>query len=102
MKGPRRVCIEIIPDVLLQHGALQTRRWLNALIPELKSKGFTNLAVIDPLMHPRQEVRAILGLFDGEINIYEKGSQRLLKVKKMSNQKYLGNEIALTENSGVN
>jgi len=102
MKGPRRVCIEIIPDVLLQHGAVQTRRWLNALIPELRSKGFTNLAVIDPMMHPRQEVRAILGLFDGEINIYEKGSERFLKVKKMSNQKYLGNEIALTETSGVN
>jgi CBS domain-containing protein len=102
MKGPRRVCIEIIPDVLLQHGALQTRRWLNALIPELKSKGFTNLAVIDPMMHPCQEVRAILGLFDGEINIYEKGSERFLKVKKMSNQKYLGNEIALTKTSGVN
>ena len=102
MKGPRRVCIEIIPDVLLQHGALQTRRWLNALIPELKSKGFTNLAVIDPMMHPRQEVRAILGLFDGEININEKGSERFLKVKKMSNQEYLGNEIALTETSDVN
>jgi predicted transcriptional regulator/KaiC/GvpD/RAD55 family RecA-like ATPase len=101
-KGPRRVFIEIIPDVLLQHGAVQTRRWLNALIPELRAKGFTNLAVIDPMMHQRQEVRAILGLFDGEINIYEKGSERFLKVKKMSNQKYLGNEIALTETSRLN
>jgi CBS domain-containing protein len=96
-KEPRRAFIEIIPDVLLQHGAVQTRRWLGALIPELRSKGFTNLAVIDPMMHPRQEVRAILGLFDGEINIYEKGSERFLKIKKMSNQKYLGNEITLTE-----
>jgi CBS domain-containing protein len=99
MKGPRRVCIEIIPDVLLQHGALQTRRWLNALIPELKSKGFTSLAVIDPMMHPRQEVRAILGLFDGEISIYEKetekGSERFLKIRKMSNQKYLEDELSL-------
>ncbi|HVP16464.1 MAG TPA: hypothetical protein VMT42_03770 [candidate division Zixibacteria bacterium] len=101
-KGPRRIFIEIIPDVLLQHGAVQTRRWLNALIPELRSKGFTSLAVIDPIMHPHQEVRAILGLFDGEINIYEKGSERFLKVKKMSNQKYLGNEIALSETSRLN
>jgi hypothetical protein len=52
-------------------------------------------------VHPRQEVRAILGLFEGEINIYEKGSERFLKVKKMSNQKYVGNEIALTKTSGV-
>ena len=101
MKEPRRVCVEIIPDVLLQHGTAQTRRWLNALIPELKSKGFTTLAVMDPMVHPRQEVRAILGLFEGEINIYEKGSERFLKVKKMSNQKYVENEIALTKTSGV-
>jgi hypothetical protein len=100
-KKPRRACVEIIPDVLLQHGTVQTRRWLNALISELKSKGFTTLAVMDPTVHPRQEVRAILGLFEGEINIYEKGSERFLKVKKMSNQKYVGNEIALTKTSGV-
>ncbi len=100
MKGPRRICLEIIPDVLLQHGALQTRRWLNSLIPELKSKGFTNLAVIDPLMHQHQEVRAILGLFDGEINIHEKGSHRFLRIKKMSSQKYLGNELTLTRTNG--
>jgi hypothetical protein len=56
---------------------------------------------MDPTVHPHQEVRAILGLFEGEINIYEKGSERFLKVKKMSNQKYLANEIALTETSGV-
>jgi hypothetical protein len=42
-KKPRRVCVDIIPDVLLQHETVQTRRWLNALISELKSKGFTTL-----------------------------------------------------------
>ncbi len=101
MKGSRRVCIEIIPDVLLQHGPLQTRRWLNALIPELKSKGFTTLAVMDPMMHHRQEIQAILGSFDGQIDIHERRSRRFLKVKKMSNQKYLGNEIALAQTSAV-
>jgi CBS domain-containing protein/KaiC/GvpD/RAD55 family RecA-like ATPase len=101
LKGRRRLCLDIISDVLLQHGALQSRRWLNALVPELKSRGFTTLAVMDPVMHSSQEVRAILGRFDGEINIREKGSHRTLKVKRMSNQKYLGNEIALTENSRI-
>ena len=28
--------IEIVSDVLLQHHTVQTRRWLNALIPRLK------------------------------------------------------------------
>ena len=94
-KAPKRACIEIISDVLLQHHAVQTRRWLTALITELKSAGFTTLAVIDPQMHPSEELHAILGLFDGEISIYEKSSQRFLKVKKMSSQKYQENELLL-------
>jgi len=99
LKGPRRICIDLISDVLLQHHAVQTRRWLNALIPELKSAGFTTLAVIDPQMHPSEELHAVLGLFEGEISIYqketEKGLEKYLKIKKMSNQKYLDNELLL-------
>jgi hypothetical protein len=60
---------------------------------------------MDPEMHPPQEVRAVLDLFEGEISIYEKetekGSEKYLKIKKMSNQKYLANEIALTKTSEV-
>jgi len=99
LRGPRRICIEIISDVLLQHHAVQTRRWLNALIPELKSKGFTTLAIIDPEMHPPQEVRAILDLFEGEINIHKKktkkGLEKFLKIEKMYNQRYLETELRL-------
>lgn len=99
LKGPRRACIEIVSDVLLQHHTVQTRRWLNALIPELKSKGFTTLAVIDPQIHSPQEFHAIANLFEGEINIYEKetekGLQKFLKIKKMYNQRYLESEIPL-------
>ena len=93
LRGPRRACIEIVSDVLLQHHAGQTRRWLTDLIPELRSKGFTTLAVMNPHMHPSEEVQAILGLFKGEINIYEKetekGLERLLRIKKMPDQRRL-------------
>jgi len=99
LKGARRICIGLVSDVLLQHHAVQTRRWLAALIPELQSEGFTMLAVIDPQMHPSEELHAVLGLFDGEIKIHEReteeGSQKFLKIKKMSNQKYLDNELLL-------
>jgi len=98
-KGLKRACIEIVSDVLLQHHAVQTRRWLTALTAELRSMGFTTLAVIDPQMHASEELHAILGLFDGEISIYEKetekGLRKCLQIKKMSNQKYLENDIAL-------
>jgi KaiC/GvpD/RAD55 family RecA-like ATPase len=66
---------------------------------KLKSEDFTALAVIDPQAHPSEEVHAILGLFDGEISIREKetskGLEKYLRVKKMSNQEYLKDEIVL-------
>jgi hypothetical protein len=50
-------------------------------------------------MHPSEELYAILGLFDGEISInegeVEKGAGKVLKIKKMSNQKYLEDELPL-------
>ena len=66
---------------------------------KLKSEDFTTLAVVDPKMHPSEELYAILGLFEGEINIYEKetekGSEKFLKIKKMANQRYLKDELLL-------
>ncbi|MDH5483249.1 MAG: hypothetical protein OEY22_10315 [Candidatus Bathyarchaeota archaeon] len=95
----KRACIEIVSDVLLQHQAVQTRRWLTELITELRAKGFTTLAVMNPLMHPPQDVQAILGLFEGEIALEdrrtERGSQRFLKIKRMYNQKYLDSDLPL-------
>jgi tetratricopeptide (TPR) repeat protein len=99
-KGLRRICLHV-SDILLQHDAVQARRWLNALIPELKSNGFTTLAVIDSEIHTQQEVRAIVGIFDGEISIYEKetekGPEKFLKIKKLTNQKYSKSELSLKE-----
>jgi KaiC/GvpD/RAD55 family RecA-like ATPase len=97
--GPQRACIEIISDILLQHHAVTTRRWLVGLLPDLKSKGFTTLAVINPQMHPQEEVQAILGLFEGEIRIFERetkeGLQKFLRIRKMYDQRYLENELSL-------
>jgi tetratricopeptide (TPR) repeat protein/KaiC/GvpD/RAD55 family RecA-like ATPase len=95
----RRACIEIVSDVLLQHEAPHTRRWLTALIPQLKSKGFTILAAIDPEMHLSKDVHAVLDIFDGEISIYEKEtgkkSARFLRILRMLDQEYLEEELAL-------
>jgi KaiC/GvpD/RAD55 family RecA-like ATPase len=99
LKGPRRICIDLLSDVLLQHHAVKTRRWLTSLITELKSNKFTALTVIDPRIHPSEELYAILGLFDGEISLVEKqtekGSRKYLKINKMSNQEYLESELPL-------
>jgi hypothetical protein len=95
----KRTCITIIPDLLLQHGTVPTRRWLAALMPEFKSRGFTTLAVMNPQMHPSEQTQAVLDLFDGELNICEretkKGSERFLRVKRLSAQEYLETEMPL-------
>jgi KaiC/GvpD/RAD55 family RecA-like ATPase/tetratricopeptide (TPR) repeat protein len=97
--GPKRACIEVVSDVLLQHHAVVTRKWLSGLIPELRSKGFTTLVVVNPQMHPQEEVQAILGLFEGEIKISEKetvnGLEKVLRIRKLYNQRYMENELIL-------
>jgi hypothetical protein len=56
---------------------------------------------MNPQMHPSQEFQAVLDLFEGEIDIYEKetekGSEKFLKIKKMANQRYLKDELLLKE-----
>jgi len=57
--------------------------------------------VIDLEMHPQEEVRAISGLFEGEVSLYEKETdkdlERFLRIKRMSNQKYLEDELLLKQ-----
>jgi KaiC/GvpD/RAD55 family RecA-like ATPase len=96
--GIRRACLEILSDVLLHHRADQTRRWLSGLMPELRSRGFTTLAVINPHMHSPEELHAVLDLFEGEIAIYERTKEDLtkyLRIKKMYNNRYLESELVL-------
>jgi tetratricopeptide (TPR) repeat protein/KaiC/GvpD/RAD55 family RecA-like ATPase len=97
--GSKRACVEIVSEVLLQHQAVIARKWLSGLLLNLKSKGFTTLAIVNPQMHHQEEVQAILGLFEGEIRISEKetakGTEKVLRIRKLHNQKYLENELTL-------
>jgi TolB-like protein len=60
---------------------------------------------LDSRIHPSEELYAILGLFDGEIIIFEKegekGGGKYLKINKMSNQKYLEDELPLKREEEV-
>jgi tetratricopeptide (TPR) repeat protein/KaiC/GvpD/RAD55 family RecA-like ATPase len=97
--GSKRACIDIVSDVLLQHHAVVTRKWLSGLLADLRARGFTTLVTVNPKMHPSEELQAILGLFEGEINISEretaKGLQQVLRIRKLYDRKYLENELTL-------
>ncbi|UCE96176.1 MAG: hypothetical protein JSV51_00780 [Candidatus Bathyarchaeota archaeon] len=96
---PRRAYIEILSDILLQHGAARTRKWLAGILITLKSKGFTSLVLLNPQMHSAEEVQAVLDPFEGEIDIYQRetngATQKYLRIRRMLNQRYLENEMLL-------
>ena len=102
-QAAKRICIAIVSDVLLRDHAVITRKWLSSILPALKAQGFTTMAVLNPLMHPKEETQAIQGLFDGEILLQEEetatGTEKTLRVRKLRDQKYLENEIKLTRES---
>ncbi len=69
--------------------------------PTLKSEGFTILVVIDPQMHPPEETHAIRSLFDGEIELAEKGAAKTIRVVKLVNRRYIDEELTLEKEKPV-
>ncbi|MGD9130659.1 MAG: ATPase domain-containing protein [Candidatus Bathyarchaeota archaeon] len=98
----RRVCVEILSDVLVEYGTKTARNWTSELITDLGSKGFTLLAVMDPKEHPTDQATTVLNLFDGEIEITQTEDplecRKSIRVKKLRNQDYIKNPICLTGN----
>ncbi len=99
IENMKRIAIENISDILLHYGVETTRRWLSDLIREVTTKGFTLIALINPLMHQPEQLHAILDIFDGEISLYETEDRyeckRFIRVKNLRNQDYLKNPICL-------
>ena len=95
----KRICVEIVSDVLMDYETKATRKWISELITDLGSKGFTILAIMNPTMHPVDQVNAILDVFDGEISILQSDDQleckKSILVKKLRNQDYVKNPICL-------
>ena len=84
---PSRVVVQFLSDVLLRHKALQTRRWLSELLDKFRARNITTLVFLNPFMHSGEEVQAIVDLFDGNIEIFEKESEgetrKYLRIKWM-------------------
>ncbi len=98
---PKRLVIEVLSDILLRHKALQTRKWLTELLERLRTKGITTLAILNPYMHSNEDVQAVVDLFDGNLEIFEKdveGSLRkFLRVKWMHGVEVAAKEFPLLD-----
>jgi tetratricopeptide (TPR) repeat protein len=98
---PKRVALDILSEVLLCHKALQTRKWLSELLARLRSRGITTLAVLNPYMHAREDVEAIVDLFDGNLEILEQNFEgtlrKFLRVKWMHGIEVTEKEFPLVD-----
>jgi tetratricopeptide (TPR) repeat protein len=95
--APKRVVLDILSDILLRHKALQTRKWLTEFLERLRSKYITALAVVNPHMHADEEVQAVVGLFDGNLEIVEEEGKKSLRVKWMHGIDVAEKQFPLTE-----
>jgi len=99
IKKEKVVCIDIISDVLLQHGLVTTRKWLIDFIARMRSNNMTTIMILNSQMHSKEDLESILGLFDGQIDVWEQGMREIarkqLKVKRMYRHVYADQSIPL-------
>ena len=95
----KRICVEILSNVLVKNGVNITMEWISGLITDLEAKGFTILGLLDPRMHDSKDSFAIINLFDGEISILQSDDpldcKKSILIKKLRNQDYIKNPICL-------
>ncbi|HYW01033.1 MAG TPA: hypothetical protein VE862_06155 [Candidatus Acidoferrum sp.] len=95
----RLLILDLISDALLEHKGLTTRKWLNDFIVKRKADGFTILGIFNPNIVWKADAQAIIDLFDGVIEVFEKGlrerARRFLIIKRMYGRKYAEKEIML-------
>ncbi|WP_455369852.1 ATPase domain-containing protein, partial [[Eubacterium] cellulosolvens] len=98
-KKEKVACIEIISDILLQHGLVTTRKWLIDFIARMRSNNMTTIMILNSQMHSKEDLESILGLFDGQIDVWEQGlretARKQLKVKRMYRHVYDDQSIPL-------
>ena len=99
LNQPKLLILDLVSDILLEHRALASRKWLSDFLATRQAEGFTVLAGLNPLVSPSQENQTVIDLFDGVIEIYEKllhdVSRRFLIIKKMYGRKYIDTELML-------
>lgn len=96
---PRRFVINVLSDMLLSSQSVNTRKWLRESIAKFKAKNFTILAILNPHMHSKEDVHALLDLFDGQIDISEKEDKgtasMYMRIKRMNNSRYSTKDVQL-------
>jgi KaiC/GvpD/RAD55 family RecA-like ATPase len=95
----KRLCIDVLDDMLLIHKSVVTRKWLTETLRRVKSLGFTVLATLNPQIHTPSDIQAILEMFDGHVELSEReiegNMKRVLHIRKMFQWSFLDTEAVL-------
>jgi KaiC/GvpD/RAD55 family RecA-like ATPase len=98
----KRLCIDLLDDLLLLHKSTLTRRWLTQLLSRVKGAGCTVLATLNSQMHSQADQQAIVDLFEGHVQLTEKQvddkTRVVLRVQKMFRWKIIDSEALLDRN----
>jgi len=83
---------DLVSDILLQHGPTATRQWLFDFISRMKSKYVTLFVALNSKMHSKEDLEALLDLFDGQIDLWDEktdaGSRKFVRVRRMYRERY--------------
>jgi len=97
--GKMLLVLDTLSNIVLHYKTLTTTRWLTDFVGKRKAEGFTIVGTLNPLSISKEEVQAVVDLFDGVIEIFEKElkerSRRFVVVKKMYGRKYSESELLL-------
>ena len=95
----KRLCIDVLDDMLLIHKSMVTRKWLTETLQRAKALGFTIVATLNPQIHTPSEIQAILEMFDGHVELSEReiegNMKRVLHIRKMFQWSFLDTEAVL-------
>jgi KaiC/GvpD/RAD55 family RecA-like ATPase len=95
----KRLCIDVLDDMLLIHKSVVTRKWLTENLRRVKALGFTVLATLNPQIHTPSDIQAILEMFDGHVELSEReidgNMKRVLHIRKMFQWSFLDTEAVL-------
>jgi hypothetical protein len=98
----KRLCLDVVDDLLLLHRAVLARKWLTQLLQRAKELGYTTLAILNSQMHTQADIQAMIDLFEGHVEIIEREidgtPKRILRVRKMFKWKFLDTEAILDRN----
>lgn len=87
---PKVVAVDLLSALILASTSKAVRFWMTDLVEKLKKRNAIIFAVISPEALPKEDVRMVAEIFDGEIEIVEvvEKAQKFVLVKRLTEHEF--------------